>query len=293
MAVEIKDRSIRQASRRRVPRFRVQVELDVTVLRAGVPDTVPGRSLNLCERGMAAMLAAEVAAGESVTVEVRLPSQPEFLRARALVKYQDELRCGLEFVGLSTEQRAAIRGWAKESQAEAEISVRPVATVQPKLAGIGDLREFQTGTKVKKWGRRPQGNAWKILLGLMAVLLGIFWWQWNRGWHELESGLRRQQTDAAQSPQAQVPPEEMQKLLIHRVEPIYPAEARQAKVEGVIALDVIVGRDGSVLSVRPLNGPAVLAQAAMDALRWWKFAPYRVNGKPTVVETTMAVEFKT
>jgi TonB family protein len=291
MPVEVRDRSVSQASRRRVPRFRVQAELDVTVLRAGVPDTVPGRSLNLCERGMAAMLAAEVAAGESVTVEVRLPSQPEFLRARAVVKYQDELRCGLEFVGLSTEQRAAIRGWAKESQAEAEISVRPAARIQPKL-GIGDLRKFPAGTKVKKWGRRPQGNAWKILLGLIAVLLGIFWWQWNRGWHELESGLSRQESDGPQTPQARVLPEEMQKLLIHRVEPIYPAKARRAKVEGVIALDLIVGRDGSVLSVRPLNGPAVLAQAAMDALRWWKFAPYRVNGKAAVVETTMAVEFK-
>lgn len=40
------------------------------------------------------------------------------------------------------------------------------------------------------------------------------------------------------------------------------------------------------------NGPEALARAAMDALRWWKFEPYRVNGEPAVVETTVAVESK-
>jgi protein TonB len=44
--------------------------------------------------------------------------------------------------------------------------------------------------------------------------------------------------------------------------------------------------------MRPLNGPDILSQAAMDALRWWKFEPYRLNGEPAVVETTLAVEFR-
>ena len=84
----------------------------------------------------------------------------------------------------------------------------------------------------------------------------------------------------------------MQKLLVHRVQPVYPAEARKEGLEGIIALDIIVGRDGSVVRMRPLNGPDMLARAAMDALRWWKFEPYRMNGEPAVVETTVAVEFK-
>ena len=84
----------------------------------------------------------------------------------------------------------------------------------------------------------------------------------------------------------------MQKLLVHRVEPVYPAEARQERLEGTIALDIVIGRDGSVESMHALNGPDVLARAAMDALRWWKFEPYRINGKPTRVKTTVAVEFR-
>ena len=74
--------------------------------------------------------------------------------------------------------------------------------------------------------------------------------------------------------------------------PSIAAEARAKNLQAIIALDVIIGRDGSVESVRPLNGPDILARAAMDSLRWWKFQPYRVNGNPVAVETTMAVEFK-
>src|SRR5450755_1377306 len=88
-------------SRRRVPRFLVQAPLDVTVLRSGVSDTVPGRSVNLCERGVAAMLAGELVPGEAVGIEVQLPLAADPLRVRAMVRYQDKLRCGLEFVGLS------------------------------------------------------------------------------------------------------------------------------------------------------------------------------------------------
>jgi protein TonB len=108
----------------------------------------------------------------------------------------------------------------------------------------------------------------------------------------LESGMPARQESVVQHPQLRVPAAEMEKLILHRVDPEYPAQARQAKLETVIALDVIVGKDGSVVSVHPLNGPDVLGRAAVDALRWWKFEPYRVSGEPVVVETTLAVEFK-
>ena len=84
----------------------------------------------------------------------------------------------------------------------------------------------------------------------------------------------------------------MQAVPQRRVDPDYPEAARPARLQGVIALDVVVGRDGSVLGTHALNGPEVLAQAAMEALRWWRFKPYLVDGKAVVVETTVAVEFK-
>src|SRR5215472_3610056 len=117
-------------SRRRVPRYRMEAPLDVTVLRSGIPDTVPGRAMNLCERGIAAMVAGELVPGESVGVEVQLWAATEPLRTRATVRYQDRLRCGLEFGALSAEQRMAIRDWAKGTKAEPEVTVTPAVVIE-------------------------------------------------------------------------------------------------------------------------------------------------------------------
>jgi TonB family protein len=298
-------------SRRRVPRFGVRAPLNVTVLRSGIPDTVPGRSVNLCERGIAAVLAGDLVPGEAVGIELELPLAPDALRARAMVRYQDTLRCGLEFIGMSTEQRASIREWVKDSKAEAVdsgvVSAAAIVDNRNELSSEGndlkhdDLKaidhaaDSRHGSGGGSGGRGPKKRrwiAWVVALVLVAGVVGAWWWKWNRGWDEIESGLKNETAAAKEIPQAQVPAEVMEKLLVHRVEPVYPPEARQARLEGIIALDVIVGRDGTVLSMKPLNGPDVLARAAMDALRWWKFEPYRVNGEPAVVETTVAVEFK-
>jgi protein TonB len=132
------------------------------------------------------------------------------------------------------------------------------------------------------------------LFAAVLALLGAtgFWWRWSRSWAELEPRAGNPQSAWVEKPQAQVPPEIMQKLLVHRVEPVYPAEARRQRLQGVIVVNVVVGTDGAVMRMRPLNGPDILSQAAMDALRWWKFEPYRLNGEPAVVETTLAVEFR-
>jgi|HubBroStandDraft_1064217.scaffolds.fasta_scaffold06046_3 TonB family protein len=340
MAVGAQVRGWTGVSRRRVPRFEMQAPLDITVLRAGLPDTVPGRSVDVCERGIAAVLAGELVPGETVGVEVRLP-EAGALRARAMVRYQDQLRCGLEFVGLSLAQRTAIRDSTKQPKAQAEFEESPALVLEtPELEqkeaatsslidatldvtsssvanssltslGVTSLMGASSGGAVSggaKSGGAKSGDAaprppkkklrpvWAVVVVgfvvLAAFAAGVFLWRWNRTWEELESGLKSPETASGEKPQAQVAAEVMQKLLVHKVEPVYPAEARKANLQGVIALDIVVGRDGSVVSMHALNGPDVLARAAMDALRWWKFEPYRVNGQPAVVETTLAVEFK-
>jgi len=278
-----------------MPRYRTDATLDVTVLRSGIPDTLPGRLMNVCERGIAAVIAGELVPGETVGVEVRLLPVGDPLRTRATVRYQDRLRCGLEFMAISAEQRGAIRDWAKQVKAEPE--PLPLATLG---AEAGEKKEIE-GPKGPN-GNRPSGKRRKNRRGILwlaagmvvviAIAAGVFWWRWDRGWEDLESGQKVSEASPAEKPVAQVPAEVMQTLLVHRVDPVYPADARKANLQGVIAIDVIVGQDGSVLRMRPLNGPDVLARAAMDSVRWWKFEPYRVNGEAAVVETTVAVEFK-
>lgn len=257
--------------------------------------------MNMCERGIAAMLAGELVPGEAVGVEVRLPLAADPLRTRAMVRYQDRLRCGLEFVGLSPEQRAAIREWIKDARAEAIAETAVTAAPAEKKSEDTKATEKPQGESGGSKGtkdsvapaprRKRRWVGWVVFLVLLAIAAGVFWWRWNLAWEQLEAGLKAE-TASAEKVQAQVPAEVMEKLLVHRVEPVYPAEARRQRLEGVIALDIVVGKDGSVVSMHPLNGPDVLARAAMDALRWWKFQPYRVNGEAAVVETTVAVEFK-
>jgi protein TonB len=84
----------------------------------------------------------------------------------------------------------------------------------------------------------------------------------------------------------------MERLLVRRVEPVYPEVARRANLQGVVVLDAIIAADGTVVNIRPVSGADALVSAAMDAARWWRFRPYRVQGEPAAVETTLSVEFR-
>ena len=271
-------------SRRRVPRFRMDGPVDITVVREGVRDTIPGRSVNVGERGIGAVAAGELSAGESVELEIHFSETAEPLRAKATVRYQDQLRCGLEFVGITAEQRTAIREWAKKSNPEMEVTLAPVI-----FNGAGTAWSSSSSRPAARRRGRDLRWGWIVSFVLIVIASAVFWWEWNRGWEQIESGTKNSDTTSAR---VQVPTDVMQRLLVHQVQPVYPEEARRENLQGVIALDIVVAPDGSVVSTRALNGPDVLAQAAMDALRWWKFQPYLVNGKPVTVETTMAVEFR-
>ena len=290
MAAEPQGQGQGQPPRRRRVRYRVQTPLDVTVLRSGIPDTLPGRSVNLGEGGVAAVVAGELMPGEAVGVEILLPTAVEPLRARAMVRYHDKLRSGMEFVGLTAKQhgRDSQLGGRRKSGTRNGSSTEDCGPNYERLRRVLVGMEGESGLPIS--GRR---GILTIALVLVAILLAVFFWSWNRGWEELESDLETNEKAVdARDPQVHVPADEMEKLVTHRVDPDYPAAARPERLRGVIVLDVVVGRDGSVVDVRALNGPEILAQAAISALRWWRFEPYRVDGQPVVVETTVAVEFK-
>ena len=84
----------------------------------------------------------------------------------------------------------------------------------------------------------------------------------------------------------------MEHLLTHKVDPVYPEAARETNAKGLVVLDAVIGPDGTVRDLRPVSRPDVLEPAALEAVRWWRFEPYRLNGKPVEVETTVAVEFQ-
>ena len=79
--------------------------------------------------------------------------------------------------------------------------------------------------------------------------------------------------------------------LIHQVNPVYPAIARQTRIQGVVVLEAIIGKDGSIDSLRVVSGHLLLTQAALDAVKQWKYRPTMLNGEPIEVITTITVTF--
>lgn len=79
--------------------------------------------------------------------------------------------------------------------------------------------------------------------------------------------------------------------LISSVLPVYPAIARTARVEGRVVITTSVEKDGSITGAKVVSGPVMLRQAALDALRQWKYAPGTLNGQPVPVDITVTLEF--
>jgi hypothetical protein len=89
---------------RRWLRTPIGVPVTVTTLRSGVPEEIPGRTKDVCERGMGIVLAGQLASGEGAIVEFLLPFAPQSIRRRSVVRHQDGLRHGFEFVDEMAEQ---------------------------------------------------------------------------------------------------------------------------------------------------------------------------------------------
>jgi protein TonB len=83
----------------------------------------------------------------------------------------------------------------------------------------------------------------------------------------------------------------MQGLLISKEPPIYPEEARTAHIQGTVWMAMEISREGSVCRIVLIGGHPVLAPAAIDAVKQWKYRPYLLNGQPVEVETQVQVNF--
>lgn len=80
-------------------------------------------------------------------------------------------------------------------------------------------------------------------------------------------------------------------LLLKKVNPEYPPEARRGRIQGTVLLHVIIGKDGDIATMELVSGHNMLAPAAMDAVKQWRYKPYLLNGNPVEVDTQIQVNF--
>lgn len=83
----------------------------------------------------------------------------------------------------------------------------------------------------------------------------------------------------------------MEGNLIRRVQPEYPALAKNAHVQGRVVLSAVIGKEGTIEKVQALTGHPLLVQAAVEAVRQWRYRPYVLNDEPVEVETQITVNF--
>jgi TonB family protein len=83
-----------------------------------------------------------------------------------------------------------------------------------------------------------------------------------------------------------------QGVVIKKVQPKYPSNAISRHIEGSVSLTATIGKNGSITAVKVDSGEPMLTQAAIDAVRQWKYKPYLLNGEPVELQTQVTLVFK-
>jgi TonB family protein len=113
----------------------------------------------------------------------------------------------------------------------------------------------------------------------------------SAGFRKVPDLTDRSQSRIAVPQRVRVSQDVSQGLLIHRVQPMYPPLARQARIQGAVILQAEIGKDGTIENLRLISGHPLLVQAAMDAVKQWRYKPYFLYGEPVAVETQITVNF--
>jgi periplasmic protein TonB len=80
-------------------------------------------------------------------------------------------------------------------------------------------------------------------------------------------------------------------LLLYKKVPVYPQIAIEMRIEGTVVLQATISKSGTIENLRVVSGPAMLQQAALDAVQSWRYRPYQLDNEPIEVETTVNVVF--
>lgn len=128
---------------------------------------------------------------------------------------------------------------------------------------------------------KVEGSRWHFVDEAASTVYAIVPWPSER---ERESSQRFTQVDLSPSAAA--------KLRVKKVRAIYPAEARENRIEGAIRLRATINEAGEVSNLELLDGPIELTASAVVAVRQWKYRPYLVNGKPVPISTEIVLNYK-
>ncbi len=105
-----------------------------------------------------------------------------------------------------------------------------------------------------------------------------------------EGPAARQETVVSAADRVQLSPQTAQNVTVS-VPPDYPLLARQMKVQGAVILQALISREGSIQELQIVSGPGILATAAREAVKQWRFKPYYQSGQPVETQARITVNF--
>jgi protein TonB len=79
--------------------------------------------------------------------------------------------------------------------------------------------------------------------------------------------------------------------LLQQVKPVYPPLAKQARIQGIVVLEAEISKEGTIDNLKVITGHPLLIQAAIDAVKQWRYKPTMLNQEPVPVVTTITVNF--
>jgi len=147
---------------------------------------------------------------------------------------------------------------------------------------------------VKKWTYIPYDKRGKLIPVVSTVRLTFSLAEHERIGTVSEPDLMEEEVvvgHAAVPERVRVSAGFSKELLVHKVNPEYPHDARVQHIQGTVLLQTTIDKEGNVSKLELISGDSALAPAAMEAVRQWKYRPYLLNGQAMEMETQIRVNF--
>jgi bla regulator protein blaR1 len=188
---------------------------------------------------------------------------------------------------------AGAHGYARSLLRLASLLVGELPTRTPHAIGIFDattlerriMRLTEKPSKPTTLRRLMTALACFVLgLGICATALGL-------SVHVDAMAAGDEPHPAKPSGPVAVKAEIMQNQILHKISPVYPEEAKKARIQGKVQLNAVIGKNGEIEELKVVSGPRELQQSAVDAVRQWTYKPFLLNGEPVDVKTTINVTY--
>ena len=178
---------------------------------------------------------------------------------------------------LSGGENAGASGLKSEKKSASAPASTPAASSKDPAPPAGSLLVYENGKEVFRMPPAVEGEAAKAK-------------------HANEAGAQTGEVQRASALEpakiVELAPEVAEGSLLHRVEPEYPEEARQLRIQGAVVLEVRIGRDGAIQDVKLVSGQPLLAAAAIAAVKQWRFKPRMLKGQPVEMQTRVTLNFR-